>query len=185
MPREARTNPAVRGECVYRTTDPANQYTVPSGWGRDSQETTAVGGLRIAVQSWSHNDTTLGHSGTDCADTNCYWPTGLRVTTRQAEGAISTPCGVAFPDEVVIYEAANFSGRCRILGVGEYARPDAFRPVRNDTISSIQVGADVSVTLFQAANFGGVQRTFQPGQYPNLSAFRFNDRVSSMKVQPR
>lgn len=91
MPREARTDESVHGECVYRTTDPAKQYTSPSGWGRDLQDTTTRGGLRIAILGWSHNDVRFGHSGKDCADTtDCWWHMLLRISTRIEEG-VSTP----------------------------------------------------------------------------------------------
>lgn len=182
-PREARTkDSSVQGECVYRTTDPIRQYNFPAGWGRDSQETTAVGGLRIALLSWSHNDATIGHAGTDCADVSCWWPTQVRIAISPI-GGTSTPCGVAFDDQVVIYQHSQFGGKCKVLDVGEYAHSDAFAPVGNDSVSSVQVGASVSVTLYQHANFEGLHQKLLSGQYPSLG--RFNDRTSSMKVQLR
>jgi hypothetical protein len=78
----------VNGECTYSVTDPGapnrQRYTIPSGWGRNSDETPAFFGARIAVLSWSHNDVTIGHTGKDCADPiNCWWGTKLRIVTGQ------------------------------------------------------------------------------------------------------
>jgi len=69
----------VDGECRYSVTDPVHRYTFPIGWGRDGDATEASLGVRIAVLAWSHNDQGLGHSGRDCADTACWWPTKLRI----------------------------------------------------------------------------------------------------------
>lgn len=184
MPLTARRDGGDHGECIYRTTDPAKRNNAPSGWGRDSQETTTIEGLRIAVLSQSHNDRSIGHSGTDCADpVDCWWPTELRIATRPIE-SLSTPCGAVFADQVVIYQHSRFRGKCKILGIGEYPHSDAFDPVSNDSVSSIQVGADVTVTLYQHAKFQGLSLTVDGGQ-DRESLHSFSDRTSSMKVQLR
>jgi hypothetical protein len=70
-------------ECTHAVTDPLHRYTVPSGWGRNQEDTTAAIGLRIGVISWSHNDPALGHSGNECADTECWWPTTVHITGQR------------------------------------------------------------------------------------------------------
>ena len=173
----------VGNDCIYKVTDPLNVYTFPSGWGREVQATTATTGLLIAVQSWSHNDPDIGHTGTDCAlraDRSCWWPTRLLIVTAAVDRA-DTPCPLPGPTQVVLYQHANFRGACSVLGLGEYAHSDAFAPVGNDSVSSLEVGSNVSVTLYQDANFAGSKVMFTAGQsVPTLG--RFNDRASSMKV---
>jgi hypothetical protein len=119
----------------------------------------------------------------DTVGANGYW----NEVNQRWEGnflqpaPVTTPCAAPGPREVTIYQHANLRGSCKILGVGEYPHSDAFKPVGNDSISSLEVGADVSVTLYQDANYKGLQATFQGGQsYPSLG--NLSDRTSSMKV---
>jgi hypothetical protein len=62
----------VNGTCWYSVKN------FPSGWGSDSVAVPAGTEVRIATMTWSHDDATIGHSGTDCSDPiNCYWPTWM------------------------------------------------------------------------------------------------------------
>ncbi|MBI5652414.1 MAG: hypothetical protein HZC40_18505 [Chloroflexi bacterium] len=53
------------------------------GWGKDTISVPyRQYGVRIAVQSWSHNSDNFGHTGADCPDLdNCYWTTTLRISS--------------------------------------------------------------------------------------------------------
>ncbi|HVJ14427.1 MAG TPA: hypothetical protein VM686_03260 [Polyangiaceae bacterium] len=46
-----------------------------------SDETVVLAGnateVRVGVRAWSHNDTAMGHAGSDCEGKSCYWPVRL------------------------------------------------------------------------------------------------------------
>ena len=60
-----------------------NNFPSQASWGRDSltsYSTPNISRFRIAVQSWSHNDTNIGHPGNLCADrVDCLWDTRVAV----------------------------------------------------------------------------------------------------------
>jgi len=75
--------------------------------------------------------------------------------------------------QVKVCTGANFSGTCKVYGVGEQrnfgsATQDAYGnivpAIFNDAIRSIHVGGKVTVTLCQDANFETVCRTYSPGK---------------------
>lgn len=119
----------------------------------------------------------------DTAGTNSSWDEGSQqwVGNFLRPAPLTTPCAAPGFRQVTIYQDSQLRGACKILGIGEYPNSDAFRPVGNDSISSLEVGSGVSVTLYQNANYGGLQTTLQGGNR-YLTLGNFNDRTSSMKV---
>jgi hypothetical protein len=85
---------------------------------------------------------------------------------------------------VIIFDAPNFSGRSKILGVGEirFFTPDDF----NDVISSIQVGSGYAAILYEHADDGGGfgRSVDLLEDCPNLSKYEFDNQTSYINVFP-
>jgi hypothetical protein len=57
---------------------------------------TNVSGVVVAVQSWQHNDTATFHTGTYCADDNCWWPSQMVVDRQPAVVLPNCPDGSCY-----------------------------------------------------------------------------------------
>ena len=87
-------------------------------------------------------------------------------------------------DQIAFFEHANYSGTCKVLGVGDYSNPSTMG-FPNDTASSVKVGSNVVTTLYENDNYSGASEQFT-GDDSDLSNNTIgNDRVSSVKVQWR
>jgi hypothetical protein len=88
-------------------------------------------------------------------------------------------------NEVAIYEHSFYQGRCVVKGIGTYNGPLSFRPLLNDSASSIRVGANVQALLARDNNLTGPAETFMADE----NDFRYtaigSDTMSSFKVQVR
>ena len=88
--------------------------------------------------------------------------------------------------EVVVFQNANYTGKCAKMKIGRYANPAAMK-IANDTISSIKVGASVRAVAFENIDFGGDVSGF-PADNPNLATDPDptpigDNKISSMKVE--
>ena len=92
-------------------------------------------------------------------------------------------CGLPAPDQVIIYQNRVRGGQCRVLGVGDFRNADQFQPVRNDSISSIDVGSAVRAVLYEHSDFRGQQAHFEGGFYYDPIG-NVNDKTSSIEIFP-
>jgi hypothetical protein len=93
-------------------------------------------------------------------------------------------CGLPEPNQVIIYQGRERRGRCAVLGVGKYPNPSAFG-LRDNSISSIDVGADVRATLYEHANCGGRQAHVEGGSYYDPVGNNATNETSSIEVFPK
>jgi Tol biopolymer transport system component len=95
------------------------------------------------------------------------------------------------PDEVAIYEDANYEGRCVRKGIGRYDTAADFVPMPGNSASSIRVGNNVEAVLADETTLGGARETFTENtDFSNVHPIPGediigDDRMSSFKVQPR
>lgn len=92
------------------------------------------------------------------------------------------------PDEVVFYHDANCENTAFRLKAGdkshrlsEHKTSDGKTHDYNDDLSSVGVGANMTVTLYQDKDYGGDKVTLYPGGHPHLE--QYGDAVSSVKVE--
>jgi murein DD-endopeptidase MepM/ murein hydrolase activator NlpD len=115
---------------------------------------------------------------------NCNPPTATPVPTETPVPS-PTPLPECKPNDTqaAVYSEADYGGLCKVMEVGEYPEAKAFKPVKNDDIESIKVGAKVSVMLYAGGNYeGDKERLLQSD--PDLSDNKVGaNRVSSMKVE--
>ncbi|MGQ0594627.1 MAG: hypothetical protein ACT4QB_18925 [Gammaproteobacteria bacterium] len=79
-----------------------------------------------------------------------------------APGAWANDCGSPGSDQVIVYQDTNRGGACQVLGVGGY--PSSFG-LPNDSISAIDVGADVRAVVYEHDYFWGRQAHYEGGRY--------------------
>ena len=102
-----------------------------------------------------------------------------------APAAVDAAC-VPGPREVVVFQNANYGGKCAKMKIGRYANPAAMK-IANDTISSIKVGTLARAVAFEDIDFAGDVSGF-PADNPNLATDPDptpigDNRISSMKVE--
>lgn len=110
-------------------------------------------------------------------------------------GAYHEPfvCGAPREHEIVLWEHANFQGRCIHVDAARYHWPndmyvgwiqDAGSNVFfNDTLTSLATGSMVSLEIFDHANFGRSFGKYGPGRrIDNVGAIA-NDKVSSFIIR--
>jgi hypothetical protein len=86
---------------------------------------------------------------------------------------------------VTIFEDADYKGRHERFVVGTYF-PDLKKIGWNDKISSVQIEGDCQVILWEhseAEKHG--EFVVLPSSNPKLDSVKFNDRASSLKVEPK
>jgi len=109
------------------------------------------------------------------------------TTSARVEPLGTVECPPA-PNQVSLYQHANFLSPCSTKGVGDYPNAAAFG-LPDNSISSVRVGSTVQACLCEAENFGNVCETFTSddnglgNNFPSLGGG--NDIVSSVKVQMR
>ncbi|MGF9763678.1 hypothetical protein AAII07_52035 [Microvirga sp. 0TCS3.31] len=108
-------------------------------------------------------------------------PIGATISRPEVTDAI----GVALlSGAVTLYEDANFGGRSKALGPGEYRffMPEDF----NDVVSSIQVPSGLCAVLYEHADEGGGYGISVDllEDCSDLSVYGFNDKVSYINVFP-
>jgi len=84
------------------------------------------------------------------------------------------------PNEVVLYKDAGFIGRCASKPIGEYLN-SSFTDLPNDSISSVDVGANVRVMLCRDANLGACETLTASDSRLSNNAVG-NDTISSIRV---
>jgi hypothetical protein len=108
----------------------------------------------------------------------------LAATGRYPADA-QVPCPAPAPDQIVVFENVSRLGNCRVLSIGRFASAAAFAPVRNDSISSISVGAGVRAVLYQHANFGGLKAHYEGGRAGRRILFEHVPLESRELLVPR
>lgn len=89
-------------------------------------------------------------------------------------------CSFPQPEQVIVYDEIDRGGACRLLDIGYYRDPASFR-LPTDSISSIDVGANVRAVLYEHNEFRGRQAHFEGGfNYGELG--RENDKTSSIEI---
>ena len=108
---------------------------------------------------------------------------GQRYTSQNGVGE---PCNgpSPAPEQVALYEHANFCGAYTLLAIGAYPNPAALA-FANDRASSVRIGSDVAAVLCRDDDFGGVCETFAADAADLTGSSVGNDRVSSVQVTPR
>jgi hypothetical protein len=107
------------------------------------------------------------------------------TTSARVEPLGTVECPPA-PNQVTLYQHANFLAPCSTKGVGDYPNAAAFG-LPDNSISSVRVGSTVQACLCEAENFGNVCEAFTSddnglgNNFPSLGGG--NDIVSSVKVQ--
>jgi hypothetical protein len=91
-------------------------------------------------------------------------------------------CGAA-PDEVALFEHAEFRGRCAILRIGEFAFPEDM-DIDNDAVSSVQVGANVRLLACRDRAFAGACEYLETTAALDATLIG-NDALSSARIDTR
>ena len=113
-------------------------------------------------------------------DGNQAYLLGLRHVTKNYTCAVPPPpaCEPG-ANQVALYASPNFTGACRLYGIGDYANIDN---LGNNEVESIQVGGNVKAALYSRLDFLGRGETFVNDDI-NLSNNILNSNTaSSMKV---
>ncbi len=108
--------------------------------------------------------------------------TGVLVLAGAPSAAAhsATLCINNNPNSVTLYGDANYLGRCSIKGIGEYLN-SGVTDLPNDSLSSIEIGANVRVMLCRNAGFGGCE-TLTASDNRLSDNWVGNDSVSSLRV---
>ncbi|HNP97129.1 MAG TPA: hypothetical protein PKJ63_15925 [Cyclobacteriaceae bacterium] len=86
--------------------------------------------------------------------------------------------------EIAVFRHADYKGKCRISGKNDYPTLESLK-IENDSISSIKVGRNVQVILcVHTWYLGHCERITEDVPFLGTTPIG-NDRVSSMKIQPR
>jgi hypothetical protein len=117
-----------------------------------------------------------------------HWTLALAVLSLPlavtAEAA--TNCGSPGPNQAIVWEHYDFTGKCDVLEIGSYGYLQVLQmSVGDDSVSSVSVGSNVKVTLYS----GGLPGT-NPDAWLPMTTSRtvwpeFNDLTSSIRVEPR
>lgn len=88
-------------------------------------------------------------------------------------------------NQVALYSGPNYTGACRVLGLGTYASASSFSPVADNSLSSLLVGDSVEAILYEAVSTGGRSETIIQDD-ANLADNRIGtNRMSSIRVAER
>jgi murein DD-endopeptidase MepM/ murein hydrolase activator NlpD len=95
------------------------------------------------------------------------------------------PACVPGASQIALFDQKDYRGECVVLGTGNYQGPSSLGTLGDNSIVSIQVGANVQATLYQDASLQGRAETFLSND-SNLSDNRIGKKtVSSVRVQSR
>ncbi|MFN0252008.1 MAG: basic secretory protein-like protein [Kofleriaceae bacterium] len=106
-----------------------------------------------------------------------FTPPATKVPVQDAPA-----CG-AGPDEVALFEHAEFRGRCAILRAGEFDTPEAMN-IDNDAASSVQVGQNVRLLACRDRAFAGACEYLSTTATLDDTSVG-NDALSSARVDTR
>ena len=80
-----------------------------------------------------------------------------------------------------MYENSHFSGKFTNLGIGEYRNLNK-QTWFNNNISSIKINEGYKIILYKDSDFKGAKKTLY-SSYTSLKAIKFNDNISSIKIE--
>ena len=110
---------------------------------------------------------------------------GLRHIFKEYGCPPITPDCEPSDSEIALFSDPDFTGRCVILGVGDYTQTSNLGDVGDNNAESIIVGENVLPTLFMDDDMTGRGETFTNSD-SNLSDNRIgSNNISSLKVQSR
>lgn len=112
-------------------------------------------------------------------------PLGIRHLVNSAScPEQSPPICLPDPDQVALFSDINFSGSCRILGIGNH-RSDEFAPVLDNSVSSVLLGNNIKLRMYDGASWSNRIEVITQSD-PNLVDNPIGkDRISSISVQSR
>ncbi len=102
--------------------------------------------------------------------------------TKTTKPTVDKETNSPYRQQVILFENANFGGRIKALGVGQYRFHDSND--FNDMTSSLKVPAGMAVIIYEHANENGGYgiSTDILEDCPDLSVYDFNDKVSYINV---
>ncbi|HYH08198.1 MAG TPA: hypothetical protein VEK11_14175 [Thermoanaerobaculia bacterium] len=171
------------GRCVVRGVGSYPNST-QIGLANDTMTSVRVGaGVELVLCT---NENYLGDCALHTADVATL--VGTRIGNDRVSSMIVRPRGAGAcmpgPNEVSLYLHSQYEGPCVVKPVGEYATAQAMG-IANDAVSAARVGANVQLVLCADPQYGGYCE-LATGNIPDFFRARFgNDRLSSIKVQPR
>lgn len=102
------------------------------------------------------------------------------VAAPASGGVSSSVAGASQPNQVIVYENSNFSGKSQSISSGEYKAELGQLSVGNDSISSLQVPEGLKARVCEHEN-EGICREYGPGKYSYVGN-DLNDRISYVEV---
>jgi len=110
---------------------------------------------------------------------------GLTHFSKNYACAPPPPECVAGASQVALFDRRDFQGECILLGAGNYLTPTSLGSLGDNSVVSIQVGANVQATLYQESGLLGRAETLLAND-SNLSDNRIGQKTtSSLRVQTR
>lgn len=110
---------------------------------------------------------------------------GLTHFSKNFTCAPPPPACIPGASQIALFDGQDFHGECIVLGVGSYQTPSTLGSLGDNSVMSIQIGANVQATLYQEASLQGRAETLLASD-SNLSDNRIGQKtVSSLRVQAR
>lgn len=110
---------------------------------------------------------------------------GLTHFTKSYTCPAPPPACVPGASQIALFDQRDFRGECILLGAGNYSTSSSLGSLGDNSVVSIQVGANVQATLYQESGLVGRAETFLAND-SNLSDNRIGQKtVSSLRVQTR
>jgi hypothetical protein len=192
------------GVTMGQIVDSSNLYL--SGWASDADSGLFSGQLRALYNGNWHNlgdpfNSTFSYTWDLCSqsdpvpkgvvsvglrlyDWDGNWAdyAGLRHFIKNYECSQQELICTPNADQIALYEDADYSGGCVIIGPGNYPNPQSLGNLGDDDAASILVGANAQGTLYSDDSYGGHSETFVANDnnlFDNLIGI---DTLSSLKV---
>jgi hypothetical protein len=113
---------------------------------------------------------------------NVLWLAGLSHFTKNYACPLPPPPCLPGPEQVTLFEAADYTAGCFIYSIGNYATANALAPLGNDDAASILVGSNVIATLYSEENYLGHSQTLISADNNLADNYVPADRLSSLRV---
>ncbi len=113
---------------------------------------------------------------------NASLETGIGHFIKNYACPLPPPQCIPGPEQVTLFEGADYGEGCVIFGLGNYATGDAMSPLGNDDAASILVGSNVMATLYSEENYAGHSQTLLYADNNLIDNLVPADRLSSLRV---